>query len=84
MNSLKQKIGQQHIHSFPVRTVQKSSKIPKTNKCFHQAFISDLSSGLGGSISMVIRYPKEEEEKLSSNIPCKKRIQAAPRLEYHC
>lgn len=31
------------------------------NRHFHHTFISDLSSGLGGSISMVIRYPEEEE-----------------------
>lgn len=48
-----QKIGQQHI--FLSELYKKNSEIPKTNKCFDQAFISDLSSGLGGSISMVIR-----------------------------
>lgn len=33
---------------------------------FHHTFISDLSSGLGASISIVIRYPEEEGENCYS------------------
>lgn len=56
----------------------------KNYRYFHQTFISDLSSGLGGSISMVFRYPEEEEGKCYSVIYPIRDMTAAPVLEYCC
>lgn len=56
INSLKKGLP---IHS--VSELYKNVQNDKNYRYFHHTFISDLSSGLGGSISMVIRYPEEEE-----------------------